>query len=136
MRSRQAGFTLIEVMVVLVIIGITATFLAPQYRKAVASGSIDNAIGTLRSIWDAQRAHLLEHGEYAESIEALEDEGWVDPLALNHNKEYAYKLVGSAYSFVVEAARKSPVWYGTLSMDEEGQVAGWLEDDSGVRVGP
>ena len=136
MNTKQAGFTLIEVMVVVVIMGITASLLAPQYRRAVASGSVDNAIGSMRSIWDAQRAHLLEHGEYTDSMEVLEDEGWVDRIALNHDKEYTYKLIGSAYSFVVEASRKSPVWNGTLSLDEEGEVAGWLEDDNGARVDP
>lgn len=66
-RERRQGFTIVELIVVTLIIGILATFAVPAYLKATESTRADDAIATVRNIADANRMYAVEHfGRYAE----------------------------------------------------------------------
>ncbi|WP_353981839.1 pilin [Salinicola endophyticus] len=47
---RQGGFTLIELMIVVAIIGILAAIAIPQYQNYVARSEVSSAIATLKSL--------------------------------------------------------------------------------------
>ncbi|MGB5702684.1 MAG: prepilin-type N-terminal cleavage/methylation domain-containing protein [Polyangiales bacterium] len=68
---RQAGYTLIDVMVVTLIIGVLAGIGTQQYGKYVARSKRPEAILAFRAIAAQQREHLLTHGLYAGTFDAL-----------------------------------------------------------------
>jgi len=68
---RQAGYTLIDVMVVTLIIGVLAGIGTQQYGKYVARSKRPEAILAFRAIAAQQREHLLSHGLYAGTFDAL-----------------------------------------------------------------
>ncbi len=68
----QRGFTLIEVTIVIMIIGITAAMGIPKLVATRERAHVELATGRLHTIWNAQRLYWLEHREYAEDMEALE----------------------------------------------------------------
>ncbi len=72
-NSSKAGFTLVELLVVIVIIGILAAVAVPQYQKAVTKARFAEAGLVLNALWKACALHELEHGEYACSRASLED---------------------------------------------------------------
>lgn len=62
---RQAGFTLMDVMVVTLIIGILGSVGINRYEKYVARAKRPETVMSFRAIASAQREYLLTHGKYA-----------------------------------------------------------------------
>jgi len=62
--ARNKGFTLIEMMIVVIIISILAGIAVPMYSKAVERSRISEAVNILGSIRDGEIRHALEHDNY------------------------------------------------------------------------
>jgi prepilin-type N-terminal cleavage/methylation domain-containing protein len=79
-RNRK-GFTLIELMIVVVIIGILAAIAIPKFNQASARAKEKEADGILKQIYTLQNTYHAEHGAYAAGFPALVSVGWEDPTA-------------------------------------------------------
>jgi prepilin-type N-terminal cleavage/methylation domain-containing protein len=61
-RSYQKGFTLIEVIVIIIIVGLLGAFAIPKYisfAKAAEHGSVDSVIGALKSALNLHSARQI-----------------------------------------------------------------------------
>ena len=70
-RSAQAGFTLVEIMVVIVILGLLATMVAKNVIGVGDEANEKKAQSDVVSIADAVRMYRIKHGKLPESLEAL-----------------------------------------------------------------
>jgi general secretion pathway protein G len=68
---RQAAFTLIELMVVIVIIGLLAGIVVPNYFSRIKSAEITRMKADMKSISDALKFFKMDCGTYPESLEKL-----------------------------------------------------------------
>ena len=64
MNKNKKGFTLVELLVVVLIIGILAAVALPQYNKAVKKARYANLKPLVESIYQARQVHYLETGDY------------------------------------------------------------------------
>jgi general secretion pathway protein G len=71
-RRRQAGFTLVELLVVLIILGLIAAFAAPQVIKYVGQSKTKAASIQIDSLGSAIDLFRLEEGRYPSEEEGLE----------------------------------------------------------------
>ena len=71
-RRRQAGFTLVELLVVLIILGLIAAFAAPQVIKYVGQSKTKAASIQIDSLGSAIDLFRLEEGRYPSEAEGLE----------------------------------------------------------------
>ncbi len=67
-----AGFTLLELLVTVVIIGILATIALPQYEKAVIKARTAEAQVNLKAITDAQERYWLMYRTYTNNLRDLD----------------------------------------------------------------
>ncbi|MFQ6017536.1 MAG: type II secretion system major pseudopilin GspG [Kiloniellaceae bacterium] len=70
-RRRQAGFTLVELLVVLVILGLIAAFAAPQVIKYLGGAKTDAARIQIERLSGVLDLYRLEVGRYPSEEEGL-----------------------------------------------------------------
>jgi len=62
--TNKKGFTLIEITVVLIILGVLAAIAVPNYMTSLQQGEARNAKNNLISIYGAQRNYYFTNGSY------------------------------------------------------------------------
>ncbi len=71
-RRSQGGFTLIELMVVIVIIGILAAYIAPRFIGQTEKAKVSEAKAQIRSFEIALKMFRLDNGFYPSTEQGLE----------------------------------------------------------------
>lgn len=69
--SRLAGYTLIDVMIITVIIAVLGSIGVSRYQQYIARAKRPEAVMAFRAIAAAQREYLLTRGKYAGTFDAL-----------------------------------------------------------------
>jgi general secretion pathway protein G len=69
--SHQAGFTLIEILVVMAIIGMLAVMVAPNIFNQQAGAQRDAALSQISTLEASLDTYRLDVGEYPDSLDGL-----------------------------------------------------------------
>ena len=72
MKKNKKGFTLLELLVVVVIIGILAAIALPQYRKAVGKAELAQVISATKAVQNAQERFYLVNNTYTTQFSKLD----------------------------------------------------------------
>ncbi len=73
---KPKGFSLVELMVVIAIIGFLAMIGVPSFIKFLAKAKRAEAYMNLSSIYAAEKAYWAEHGEYSNVLSGEGGIGW------------------------------------------------------------
>ncbi len=115
------GYTLVEMMIVLVVLGVMISFGVPQFTRALEQSRADVAGANLRAIWTAERVYWLDNRTYTSSLAVLVSANLLDPT-IPSDTSYTY-LVSDAdtTTFTATATRAANVsWSGTFSITQDG----------------
>ena len=87
------GFTLVEILIVVVIIGILATVAIPTYFKYVERGYASDAKVQIKNILQNAELYFQENGSWPPDVETMDDEGYIELKKSIKNKwEFTIQL--------------------------------------------
>ena len=66
--SRRRGFTLLEILVVIAILGLLASVAVVKYMAYLEDAAVDTAKAKLREVRTALQAHYMRHQAYPEEL--------------------------------------------------------------------
>jgi prepilin-type N-terminal cleavage/methylation domain-containing protein len=124
-QTSERGFSLIELLIVVLIIGTLAAIALPNYLESRQSAHNASALGSLRLIGSAEAAYRASHDQYTNDLNALHAQGYLnDPLLASGNR--------SNYTFTIPAGTVSDNFYEVSAAPNIAPWRYYYMDVSGV----
>lgn len=126
-HRKSKGFTLIELMIVVVIIGILAALAIPRFMKATTKSKQSEAKQILKQIYVMERAYRQEKDTYAEDGGSVSAGGQFSTIGVEvmTNARYTYSIVADSNTFTATA---------TGNLDDDATDDVWTIDETGDLV--
>jgi type IV pilus assembly protein PilA len=98
-RITSKGFTLVELMVVIVIVGILAAVAIPKFMDASNKAKASEFPTMLTAVYTGQQAYMAERGSAASTLQLLKDSAGVDVASSSKWFTYTTAQGGTASQF-------------------------------------
>ncbi|MCF7808063.1 MAG: prepilin-type N-terminal cleavage/methylation domain-containing protein [Candidatus Marinimicrobia bacterium] len=129
--KKNSGFSLVELMIVIVIIGVLAAVAVPIYSNNVMKAKMSEADASLGSIRTQLRLYYGENGEYPTATDAyVIGESWHDiktgELTGKYFSDSSYTITSDAKTYTI-TCDAGEILTSDRTLDETGTLAGGLE---------
>lgn len=120
-RKPGFGFTLTELLIVVIIVGIVATLALPMLVKTMEKAKLGEAASNLNLIRTGEKIYFLEYGTFINNMSDLNIE---DPNSqANRYFDYTITTPAPTTDFTAKAARKEGSYSGkAVYIDKSGTI--------------
>jgi general secretion pathway protein G len=133
--TRRSGFTLIEILVVIIVIGLLAGLVGPRILGRVSEAKSATARTQIELLGVALDNYRLDNGAYPtsdQSLGALQEKPAREPIPINWRGPYLKKAIpqdpwGRPYTYR-SPGEHNPSGYDLWTLGRDGQPGG--EDDN------
>jgi len=126
-RNNKKGFTLIELMIVVVIIGILAALAIPRFMRSTTKAKMSEARQLLKQVYTMQRAYRQENDTYTcngDVASAAAGDAFADiGVDVGASARYTYTMVAAAGTFTCTA---------TANLDDDAIIDTWTITETGT----
>lgn len=92
-EEANRGFTLIEVMIVIVIVGVLLAIAVPSYQNSMQKGRRSDARSALLDVANREEQYMLDRGTYTEDMQDL---GFSEDPYISEDGHYSVDAVACA----------------------------------------
>jgi prepilin-type N-terminal cleavage/methylation domain-containing protein len=111
----QEGFTLVEILIVVVIIGILAAIAIPTYFKYVERGYASDAKVQMKNILENSKLYYSENDDFPEDVKTMNEEGYANVPQSTLNK----------WQFTIELSYESSTGIsGSITAESQDEMKG------------
>ncbi|MEW5701371.1 MAG: prepilin-type N-terminal cleavage/methylation domain-containing protein [Candidatus Zixiibacteriota bacterium] len=127
LHRTNKGFTLIELMIVVVIIGILAALAIPRFMAATSKSKTSEAKQILKQIYVMERAYRQEYDTY-----------WGNGITADATNGNNFSRIGvqvgasARYSYAMVAAATTFTCTATANIDDDATIDTWTIDQNGT----
>lgn len=133
-KRNKKGFTLIELMIVVVIIGILAALAIPRFMRSTTKAKMSEARQLLKQIYTMQRAYRQENDNYgSDAVTASAGDTFADiGVEVGASARYTYVMATGPGTFSCTATANldddtvNDVW----SIDQDGTLTHDTDDST------
>jgi len=128
-KRNKTGFTLIELMVVVVIIGILAALAIPRFMMSASKSKQSEAKQLLKQIYSMQRAYFMLNESYA-----------LNGVTASVAAPQAFSIIhveimgSSRYSYSMTVAGSTFICTATANLDDDATIDTWTMDNAGLLI--
>jgi general secretion pathway protein G len=138
LKNHSSGFTLIEVMVVVVILGILAAMIVPKIMSRPEQARIVKVKQDILAIQSAMDLYKLDNGFYPstdQGLDALVKKPTSEPVPHNWKSEgYLHQLPldpwGVAYQYINDNEKLKIFSYGPKGKEGNSEIGNWNVDSA------
>ena len=116
---KKKGFTLIELMIVVVIIGILAAIAIPKFNDVSESAKRNACRANMRTIASQQVIYFAQNSSYSPTLLSLNMVGVQCPTKV------AYTITGTVSQFTVVCNQGDPISHGNINNG----IASWTDSN-------
>jgi prepilin-type N-terminal cleavage/methylation domain-containing protein len=139
--KENKGFSLIELMIVVLVIGIIAALSMPNLSKSKMAAHESSAISGMRTLVTAQITYATRSGsgDFAPDLATLQSANLIDSVMGSGTAEaYSYSISGSGVQYTIDAR---PLIYGSSGIrsfftDESGAIRYTTADAAATSSSP